>query len=428
MHQKKLILPNQGILYSCLRCGLCCKTDWLIGIDEISYKRLSQYNWASYFPQLSNNSLFVKLKFPLPSGETVTFARKSDGACIFLTSENECLIHQQLGFDAKAQVCKEFPYRFVSTPKGIIVGLSFACVSVNSGIGEPLANKQEEINKILTSSLHIEEIEEPLPLYGLQVLSWKEYEGIESSLISIINANEYSLDLALFAGSILLNVCIGLKQVEEKALQAKQTPKETLLGGLDKLAQDKYQRLFNIAKKGKPSEKFPYVYFAPLLTWMEFSEKKLGRLQLFYSFLNYLLRIKFDLPIKPFFAERKFKMTQISASFENSHISDFLRRYLCHVLFRKNFVCGLGIFRGYHTLLLLYSMIKWIAAFCANAENREVVNIKDLQRAVRIIELKFVLHSRFRNLFFLNPIFSLFLDQIYLKPQFAPTMCLYSFS
>src|SRR5690349_5240839 len=73
---------------------------------------------------------FRPLPFALDSGERVTFARRPDGACVFLADGERCSIHRRWGADAKPQVCREFPYSFVDTPDGVAVGLSFACTAV----------------------------------------------------------------------------------------------------------------------------------------------------------------------------------------------------------------------------------------------------------------------------------------------------------
>src|SRR5438552_14292145 len=133
------LLLADRVVFTCQSCGDCCRGDWLIGVDDAAHAALKDVDWAAHDPALGAGEKFTPLAVPLVSGEHMTFARASSGACVFLTAENRCGIHNHLGYGAKPQVCREFPYHFVETPDGITVGLSFACTAVLHHRGAPLA-------------------------------------------------------------------------------------------------------------------------------------------------------------------------------------------------------------------------------------------------------------------------------------------------
>jgi len=141
----RLLLLPDNVVFTCQNSGACCRSDWLIGVDAASHTRLRDVNWRTVDPALADGEKFVPLKFPLASGEQLTFARNAAGSCVFLTPDARCSIHRHLGAAAKPQVCREFPYHFVETPDGVAVGVSFACTAVRGHHGAQLHEQREAI-------------------------------------------------------------------------------------------------------------------------------------------------------------------------------------------------------------------------------------------------------------------------------------------
>src|SRR5262245_49374917 len=115
---RPLLIP-EGVVFTCQQSGACCRSDWLIGVDDAAHARRRAVPPEGHEPARASGATFVPLPFALPSGERVTFARRPDGACVFLTADTRCGIHRRLGAEAKPQVCREFPYHFVQTPDGV---------------------------------------------------------------------------------------------------------------------------------------------------------------------------------------------------------------------------------------------------------------------------------------------------------------------
>jgi Fe-S-cluster containining protein len=79
-------------------------------------------------------------------------ARRSSGACIFLATDNGCLIHRHFGEQAKPLLCRMYPFAFVSTADRVAVDCSFACRSIAQGTGEPLETRTPEWLRLLEES------------------------------------------------------------------------------------------------------------------------------------------------------------------------------------------------------------------------------------------------------------------------------------
>ncbi|MDI6782947.1 MAG: YkgJ family cysteine cluster protein, partial [bacterium] len=391
---------SNNVKYHCVQCGLCCRKKWLIGIDDTSYLRLLSLDWSEKKPELASRQLFEFLPKPLLTGEQYTFCRTKNTACVFLTPDNRCQIHSAFNYDTKAQVCKEFPYHFLRTPDGVVIGLSFACTAVRENTGSSLDKNLEEIERIYQTHYHIEKIPEPITLYSGMTISWQEYKVIESALLQILTDSAYSFETALIAGSILINVCVSLKQVELIAEKEQKQPNETVLGGLNKLQLEKFRHLFDIALKAKKTKKISRASLAPFITWLEFVEQKQNRFALVFNlYKNYFKYRKGRGFVSPIFTEGKKirleELEKINFDIQRPELNDYLRRYFTHIIFRKNLVPAHGVFRGYYTLLAFYGLGKLIAKANATADKRNKVELKDIQAAAAILDTQIVLHSQF---------------------------------
>lgn len=65
-------------------------------------------------------------------------AKRDDGSCIYLGTENQCRIHERFGAGAKPLMCRLFPFGFLPVGGRVAVDVSFACRAVSEGRGAPL--------------------------------------------------------------------------------------------------------------------------------------------------------------------------------------------------------------------------------------------------------------------------------------------------
>jgi hypothetical protein len=105
-------------------------------------------------------------------------------------------------------------------------------------------------------------------------------------------------------------------------------------------------------------------------------------------------------------------------------VEAFLREYWSHVVFRKTLTPMHGIFRGYQTLLALYSFTKLAARLHAWRDSRSSAALPDVKEAVRLVERAFVLHARYTDLFALTSMVTVLTDRLYQQPSFVRTAVL----
>ncbi len=423
-----LLLPD-NVVFTCQQSGACCRSDWLIGVDDAAHARLREVAWARHDPALAGAATFVPLPLSLPGGERVTFARRPDGACVFLTGDQRCGIHRHLGAAAKPQVCREFPYHFVQTPDGVAVGVSFACTAVRAHQGATLPAQRDEVRAVLAGSTRVERLPERLTLFGAVDLDWSAYRPIEAALLDLLTNAERPLPVGLLAGSALLSLSIGLTQIEARARRAGQAPAATLGDGLAELRATGYRRLLDIAAGARYPRRPSLTYLAPPYTWLQLTRKRMSRPALLLSvYGNYFRfrRARGRLPDAitggpPFDLE-----AVLGVRFDGggAGVEPFLREYWSHVVFRKTLTPMHGIFRGYQTLLALYSFMKLAARLHAWRAGRPATVLADVKEAVRLIERAFVLHARYTDLFRLTPIVTVLADRLYQQPSFVRTAAL----
>jgi len=425
---RPLLLPD-NVVFTCQQSGACCRSDWLIGVDDAAHARLRDVPWAQADPALAGTTTFVPLPFPLPGGERVTFARRPDGACVFLTGDQRCGIHRRLGAASKPQVCREFPYHFVRTPDGVAVGVSFACTAVRAHHGASLAAQPDEVRAVLAGSTRVEALPERLTLFGTIDLEWPDYRPIESALLELLASPEHPLPVALLAGSALLSLCVGLTQIEARARRAGQTPAATLAGGLAELRASRYRRLLDIAASARYPRRPSLTYLAPPYTWLELTRQRMSRVAvLLRVYGNYFRfrRARGRVPDavtggEPF---ELAEVLRVRVDTTAPGVEPFLREYWSHVVFRKTLTPMHGIFRGYQTMLALYSFMKLAARLHAWRAGRAVAGLGDVKEAVRLVERAFVLHARYTDLFRLAPLVTVLADRLYQQPSFVRTAAL----
>jgi Fe-S-cluster containining protein len=425
-HIAKPLTFADGVVFTCQNSGACCRNDWLIGVDDASYQRLRHTDWARVDPALPPGEKFAKLPRPLASGETRTFARTAGGACVFRTGDARCSIHRHLGARTKPQICREFPYTFVETPDGVSIGLSFACTAVRGGHGLTLPEQRSEIVEVLEGSSRVARVPDPIVLYSGLDIAWANYKPIETALLQILTPGDQPFARSLIAGSLLVNVCVGLRQVEISARP--RPPRQTLAGGLAELEREGYRRLFDVAAGVREARHRSLAYLAPLHAWLRLQRQPSSRFALVLALYRDYVRFRRVRGGVPDLVTggRPVDLASVARiAFPSDRETDaFLGEYWRHVVFRKTLTPMHGVFRGYHTLLALHGFTKWAARVVALRAGRREATLADVKDAVRFVEQRFVLHSQFVSLFSVSPVLTIVAERLLGRPSFVPAATL----
>ena len=65
---------------------------------------------------------------------------RGDGACGFLSVDNRCRLHEELGAASKPLTCRMFPFKFHPGQASVVVTASFGCPTIVDNRGAPIAD------------------------------------------------------------------------------------------------------------------------------------------------------------------------------------------------------------------------------------------------------------------------------------------------
>lgn len=128
-------LPEQR--YSCHGCGDCCR-DFTIELRGDDFERVRAQGWEAEL----GGPFWVEF-----AGRR-WLRQREDGACVFLGDGGKCRIHAKHGLDAKPVACQLFPFSFAPGPRGVQIGVNFACSSVRRSAGAGLASHESEVRRL----------------------------------------------------------------------------------------------------------------------------------------------------------------------------------------------------------------------------------------------------------------------------------------
>ena len=121
--------------FSCSQCGRCCRGfDVVVTAAEIDLYR--RRNAAAWF--LGGGSDPFE---PVPGAPALQrIRRRDDGRCGFLSDDNRCRIHEELGAAKKPLTCRLFPYAFHAAADDVVVKASFNCPTIAANDGTPITD------------------------------------------------------------------------------------------------------------------------------------------------------------------------------------------------------------------------------------------------------------------------------------------------
>jgi Fe-S-cluster containining protein len=139
-----IVDPDQR--FTCQQCGRCCRRGWDIALTPGEVKAYRQAKAERYYrerdesPEGADTDPFE----PLPGGYS-RIRKRADGACGFLSPDNRCRIHEELGGERKPLTCRLFPYRFHPAEQAPVLTASFCCPTVVKNAGALLGAQSREI-------------------------------------------------------------------------------------------------------------------------------------------------------------------------------------------------------------------------------------------------------------------------------------------
>jgi len=131
--------------FTCQQCGMCCRGAWVVVTPDeaVRYRKLGAARWFSDPTETGDVDPFE----PVAHGH-FRIRKRKDGACGFLSDDNRCRIHMELGAEAKPLACRVFPFRFHAVEGRPLVTTSASCPTIVRNTGALLVDQAREIGAL----------------------------------------------------------------------------------------------------------------------------------------------------------------------------------------------------------------------------------------------------------------------------------------
>ncbi len=149
MNSMPLQLVEDSARFSCSGCTNCCDQPWRTMIEADKAHALDRHDFSAY-PQLAGRTFYHE-----PADGRVGYydLAKGEGTrCLFLGADGRCIIHKELGAEAKPAMCRQFPFLPSRTWTDDRVSLNYGCPSVQGQRGELLSSQEREISAVVPRS------------------------------------------------------------------------------------------------------------------------------------------------------------------------------------------------------------------------------------------------------------------------------------
>lgn len=203
MVQSETLQIPQGIRFECTGCGNCC-FNWPVPLTDADANRIRDLSGSTQAlpsgAKPTANVLDDGLIRRLATGDlryrgfTHTLEKRDDGRCRFLTEENRCSLHSQLGEESKPSMCRLFPYAFNETPSGAFVYVSFASTGVLYNSGRLLMDQKSLLSTRLQLYRHlypqIKHDWSRIQLLDGCPITWDEYLLIDGQFLNTLTFDD----------------------------------------------------------------------------------------------------------------------------------------------------------------------------------------------------------------------------------------------
>lgn len=425
-----LHLPAE-LHYECIRCGRSCGEFWEIPVDSREAERIRSLAPDSLGPAGAADPRDALVENPWSPGTLMM--RQAGGRCGLQRADGLCALHAAHGLAAKPNICQSFPYKFIETPGGVFVGLSFACTAVLGDLGPAVSEQSAEIEALYPFTHSRRRVTEPLTLTEDLPLSWSQYAQVEDDLAAILDPAHGPIGQRLIMQSIYLRLLIQFLRESRKqggTMLAGPEANDAVLAVFRRRlrgpAEDPWPLPRRLAQRRGPSPLLRRMFLGVAHALRNTYGERRGRLGSYRSifgayFLWAVGRGALDLPAlgRPIAYAR---LRRIGLDAAQPEFDRLLTRYFRHRLFRKELLLGDSIQMTHHLQLLHWGLIAWYGTALAADAGADEVGLEHLREAVRNVEKYYVFHSTFDRLFGRHPILRAFLERIFEHPLYAYSM------
>lgn len=180
------LVVDPDLRFTCTSCGSCCVGVNIGPITEDIVANLENHADELHAGDGLGRGLFFTM---VPEGEEqeIRVCQSRNGACLFLDADGLCRVHRRLGAEAKPNVCRLFPYRFVLAPDGIHVGLQMECREIlEASRGQRVQEQEPALRDLLKLVPTLPSVRPFVSLDGELAVPYEEYEDLEKAILEAV--------------------------------------------------------------------------------------------------------------------------------------------------------------------------------------------------------------------------------------------------
>ncbi len=183
--------------WDCHNCGNCC-THLTAELNDDDLERLREQKWERH-PDLRGKRITKRIGW---FKRTRSLAHGRDGRCVFLTPENRCRIHEELGAAAKPLVCRMYPLQLVPQAGSIRLTVQRNCPSAAMDRGRDLAEHLDAAREYAALD-DVDADDPPPPVCRGRDLPWADALRLLDAFEAVMLDTDHAIDLRVARGLAL---------------------------------------------------------------------------------------------------------------------------------------------------------------------------------------------------------------------------------
>lgn len=414
----------QGMAYTCHNSGVCCNVFDSIPVDEAAQDAISGMDQGR-LNHVAGNDADQIVTVETPESQSPVLARKACGSCIMLTEDHLCAIHKIMGEEAKPQACQDFPWRYVETPGGIYVGLSFVCPSVRDNRGQLVTAQEESVRLKYSRAASVRKAPDEIMLNSHRALSWEDYLAFEQGLLDLMSLEDEPLSVRLIACCMLpgfIDQTLAMAGAEDMG-------RADVIDIISALRTRGYDHLLKLGRKNARRRQSPRprrMFLGMLASFANTLQRRenQGRFLTVTGVIAQYARSAIGLgAIRLAPVDRPVSAHTLDEARlpDSGPVAELISRYITHSIERKDLVLYGDVNRRLRMMAVSAALIAWYAAAlderggaAAGADRTS----DHWEEAVSIVERLYGFHSTFFRFFERNKAFADIVDSFLLKPAF----------
>jgi Fe-S-cluster containining protein len=196
---------DESVRFACSSCTFCCDQPWRTLIEADKARALDGHDFGAY-PQLAGKTFYHKSE---DDGEGLYRLGKGQGTrCLFLDTDGLCIIHKELGAEAKPNMCRQFPFLAAHTWVDDRVSANYGCPSIQEATGLPLADHAEDISAVVPRAQRDPRPDTPVPLEARCTVTPEQNRALLARAVSLFDVERGGDVWSRFAELLALLVAV----------------------------------------------------------------------------------------------------------------------------------------------------------------------------------------------------------------------------